>query len=66
MSEKHPVRVAVIGCGSMARGHVRRMLRQQDSTEITVLCDPSERIYRAGTAGVHRCRTIPPPERAKP
>ena len=41
MSENHRVRVAVIGCGSMARGHVHSMLRQQDSTEIAVLCDPS-------------------------
>src|SRR5882672_3608776 len=38
-------RVAMIGCGSMARGHVRRILQQQDTSEVVVVCDPSEQAY---------------------
>lgn len=34
-------RTLVIGTGSMARHHIDRMLRQQDTTEIVALCDPS-------------------------
>jgi predicted dehydrogenase len=39
MSE--PCRVALIGCGGMARHHIRQMLKMTDSTQITVLCEPS-------------------------
>jgi len=35
------VRVAMIGCGGMARHHLRAMLKQTDTTEIAVLCEPS-------------------------
>lgn len=41
MSDK--IRTAMIGCGGMARHHIRQMLKQQDTTEITVLCEPSEK-----------------------
>lgn len=40
MSKK--VKTVMIGCGGMARHHIRQMLQQQDTTEITVLCEPSE------------------------
>jgi predicted dehydrogenase len=36
------VRTAMIGCGGMARHHIRQMLQQQSTTEITVLCEPSQ------------------------
>ena len=35
------VRMAVIGCGGMARHHLRKILHQQDSTEIVALCEPA-------------------------
>ena len=34
------VRLAVIGCGRMARNHLRSILKQTDTTEVTVLCEP--------------------------
>ena len=37
----HPTRLVMIGCGSMARHHVRRILQQQATTRITMLCEPS-------------------------
>lgn len=36
-----PIRMVMIGCGGMARHHVRRILQQQDTTRITLLCEPS-------------------------
>jgi len=40
-------RAAVIGCGNMARHHIREMLQQRDTTEIIVVCEPSEAAYGA-------------------
>lgn len=40
-----PVRVAIVGCGGMARHHVRQMLQQQETTEIAYTCEPSSRQY---------------------
>src|SRR5579871_6507745 len=40
-----PVRLAMIGCGAMARGHARRILQQQDTSQIVALYDPSEAAY---------------------
>jgi predicted dehydrogenase len=40
-------RVAVIGCGNMARHHVRQMLAQSDTTEITMLCEPRPEAFAA-------------------
>jgi predicted dehydrogenase len=39
------VRTAMIGCGGMARWHVRAMLQQADTTQITVVCEPSQEQY---------------------
>ena len=36
MNAQGPVRVCLIGCGGMARHHVRTMLQQADRTEIVV------------------------------
>jgi predicted dehydrogenase len=33
------VRMALIGCGNMGRNHLRDLLKQQETTEIAVLCD---------------------------
>lgn len=35
------VRMAIIGCGNMARHHLLNLLKQTDSTEIVALCDIS-------------------------
>lgn len=45
MNKNQKIRVAIIGCGGMARGHARKMLQQQDNTEISVVCEPSEEAY---------------------
>ncbi len=41
----HPVRMAMIGCGGMARHHVIQILRHQDTTEIAAVCEPSPAAY---------------------
>jgi predicted dehydrogenase len=41
------IRVALIGCGSMARVHAWKILGHQGSTQIIVVCDPSEEAYAA-------------------
>lgn len=45
MNSEHPVRVAMIGCGSMARSHARTILMQQDTSQIVAVHDPSEEAY---------------------
>ena len=37
------VRTIIIGVGGMARHHIKQMLKQQDTTEIVALCDPSQK-----------------------
>ena len=54
------VRAAIVGCGSMARHHIRSMLRQLDTTEIRVLCEPSPEAY-AATAEIFDGAGLPPP-----
>jgi len=39
------VRTAMIGCGGMARWHVQAMLQQANTTQITVVCEPSQEQY---------------------
>ena len=41
-----PVRVAMIGCGGMARHHIRQILKQVEGTRITVVCEPSLDQYK--------------------
>lgn len=45
-----PIRMGIIGCGGMARYHLREMFMQQDTTEITVICEPSPANYEAAVA----------------
>jgi predicted dehydrogenase len=35
----------MIGCGGMARWHVRAMLQQAETTQLTIVCEPSEDQY---------------------
>lgn len=41
------MRVAMIGCGGMARGHARRMLELRDTNQIVVVCEPVPEMYDA-------------------
>jgi predicted dehydrogenase len=45
--EQRPVRAAVIGCGLMAREHVRGLLKKRGEVDIAVVSDPSPRAYEA-------------------
>jgi predicted dehydrogenase len=38
----HPCRVVLIGCGGMARHHIRQLLQQTTTTQIVALCEPSQ------------------------
>ena len=55
------VRTALIGCGSMARGHLRALLAQPESTQVTVLCEPSPANYAAAAALFEEAGRRPPP-----
>jgi len=45
MRSSEKVRAAMIGCGGMARHHIRMMLQQPDTTKIAVVCEPSADAY---------------------
>lgn len=40
-----PVRTVMIGCGGMARHHIRNMVKMKDTTQISVVCEPSAQAY---------------------
>ncbi len=40
-----PVRTAIIGCGGMARHHLKTILKQPDRTEVVVACEPDLENY---------------------
>jgi predicted dehydrogenase len=61
MTSNQKTRVAMIGCGSMARGHVRKMLQQQETTEIVVVCDPSDEAYKLMCKEFVQNNLPPPP-----
>lgn len=39
------VRTVMIGCGGMARHHIRNMVKMRDTTNINVVCEPSAQAY---------------------
>lgn len=47
METSQKTRVAVIGCGAKGRSHIASMLKQQDTTEIVALYEPSQPMYDA-------------------
>ncbi len=47
MTVSTTTRLAMIGCGSMAREHVRRILKQQNTTQIFAVYDPLPEAYTA-------------------
>ena len=54
------VRMAMIGCGGMARHHLRNILLQSDTTEIVALCEPSPEAL-AATAEIFTLNDLPVP-----
>jgi predicted dehydrogenase len=45
----------------MGRYHIRQMLKQQESTQISVLCDPAEKAYEASAKLFTEAGLRPPP-----
>jgi predicted dehydrogenase len=60
-SGKAPVRTVVIGCGRMARGHIRSMLAQQDTTQVVAVSEPSAGAYDALATQYQEAGLTPPP-----
>jgi predicted dehydrogenase len=56
-----PYKVAIIGCGGMARYHIRQMLKQRQTTEISVLCEPSNQAYLESAQLFIQEGLVPPP-----
>jgi predicted dehydrogenase len=56
-----PVRTVMIGCGGMARHHIRTMLRQIKTTTITAVCEPSATAYEDTAALFDEVGLLPPP-----
>ena len=55
------VRMAFVGCGGMARSHTRRILKQQDTTEVKMVCEPSANSYEEFCALFDEAGKTPPP-----
>ncbi len=56
-----PVRTTLIGCGGMARHHLRRMFQMPNATEILAVCEPSPEQYAATVALFEEAGHEPPP-----
>ncbi len=54
-------RIAMIGCGGMARYHIREIMQQTDGSEITVMCEPSQAAYEASAQLYLDAGLEPPP-----
>ncbi|MFN8443325.1 MAG: Gfo/Idh/MocA family oxidoreductase [Caldilineaceae bacterium] len=61
MLHQTPTRTAMIGCGRMAQGHIRSMLAQQETTQITVVCEPSAASYAQVVELYQSAGLTPPP-----
>ncbi len=53
--------VAMIGCGGMARHHVRQILQQAQTTQIAVVCEPSAEQYQKTVDIYQEFGQDPPP-----
>jgi len=56
-----PVRTVMIGCGGMARHHLRTMYELRGSTQIVAVCEPSQSAYEATAALFEQAGVAPPP-----
>jgi predicted dehydrogenase len=45
--ENSLTRIAMIGCGGMARSHLKGMLKQPEKNQVVVVCEPSPESYLA-------------------
>jgi predicted dehydrogenase len=55
------VRVAIVGAGGMMRWHIRQMLKQQDTTEVVVMCEPAPKQYELSSSLYTEAGLTPPP-----
>lgn len=60
MAKTKPVRMALIGCGNMARSHLRNILPQRETTRVAVLCEPAKAQLEA-TAAMFRAAGLRTP-----
>jgi predicted dehydrogenase len=60
MTRDKLVQATIVGCGGMARHHIRTMLLQQETTRIAVVCEPSPEAY-AATAEIFAALDLEPP-----
>jgi predicted dehydrogenase len=56
-----PVKLAIIGCGGMARHHARAILKQLDTTHVVAVCEPSAEAYVAMAQEFTAAGQPPPP-----
>ena len=56
----NPVKVGMVGTGGMARHHLRRMVEQSDTTQVAVVCEPSEQSYAAAVELFQEAGLEPP------
>ena len=61
MKNKQLTRSTVIGCGGMARHHIRKILENFDDTVFPVLCEPSDDMYQAMALVFEEAGLTPPP-----
>ena len=59
--KRKPTTVAVVGCGLMAREHVRNLLNKREKVDIAVVSDPSREAYGAMRELFVEAGTEPPP-----
>ncbi len=63
MKKHEKTRVAFVGCGMMARHHLRVMLEANASTEVPIVCEPSAEEYAATVEIFEGAgETVPPNE----
>ena len=61
MTQNLNVKTTVIGCGGMARHHVRKILANFPGTSFPVMCEPSPQIYTEMSAVFHDASLEAPP-----
>jgi len=61
VSKSSIIRTAVIGTGGFGRYHIRHILQQQDTTRITVVCEPCQEAYEQAAALFAQAGLRPPP-----
>lgn len=50
MDNSNPVRVGLVGCGGIARHHIRQMLKQTHTTQIVAINEPAASAYEQAAA----------------